>query len=292
LIASDLDLVSIATPTVSHTGLAAAVLMAGKHVLVEVPLAGLAADARILAGMAREQVRIAAVAYALPFVPTMRLIADQIAQGTIGTPRLLRMAYFASLGRSAASERWFWEAENGGGALAGFVSHGLELAGRWFGPVREVEASLAALLPAPPLPPGISPADDTGVVTLHFESGMLATYTYSAATALRRNVLELHGTAGSFLVDNYGEELQLLAMEAEKPRRMYAPAEYLEDTRGQNGLLGGFQALVERLSGSLRGESAPTDLPTFETTLEVVRLCEAARLASRERRRVRPDEID
>jgi predicted dehydrogenase len=92
-------------------------------------------------------------------------------------------------------------------------------------------------------------------------------------------------------VDSFGEDLQLLAMDAEKPRRVYAPAEYLEDTRGQNGLLGGFQSMVERLSGPLRGEPAPPDLPTFETTLDVVRLCEAARLASRDRRRVRLDEI-
>jgi predicted dehydrogenase len=292
LIASDLDLVSIATPTVNHSGLAAAALMAGKHVLVEVAFAGLTADARILAEMARRQGRIGAVAYALPYVPTLRLVSDKLAEGVIGQPRLLRMDYFSSFTPFSTREhRWFWEAENGGGLLAGFVSYGLDLARRWFGPVREVEATLAALTPVPPLPPGISPADDTGVVTLHFESGMLATYSYSAATALRRNQIELHGTEASFLVETYGEELQLLAMDADRPRRVYTPAEYLEDTRGQNGLLGGFQAFVERLSGPLRGEPVPLDLPTFDWTIDVVRLCEAARLASRERRRVRLDEM-
>jgi hypothetical protein len=292
LINSDLDLVSIATPTVSHSGLAAAALMAGKHVLVEVAFAGLTADARILADMARRQGRIGVVAYALPYVPTLRLVSDQLAQGALGQPRLLRMDYFSSFTPfTTRDHRWFWEAENGGGLLAGFVSHGLDLARRWFGPVREVEASLAALTMVPALPPGISPADDTGVVTLHFESGLLATYSYSAATALRRNTIELHGAEASFLIETYGEELLLLPMDADKPRRVYTPAEYLEDTRGQNGFLGGFQAFVERLAGLLRGEPLPPDLPTFEAAIEVVRLCEAARLASRERRRVRVDEI-
>jgi predicted dehydrogenase len=202
------------------------------------------------------------------------------------------MDYFSSFTPfTTRDHRWFWEAENGGGLLAGFVSHGLDLARRWFGPVREVEASLGALTAVPPLPPGISPADDTGVVTLHFESGLLATYSYSAATALRRNTIELHGAEASFLIETYGEELLLLPMGADKPRRVYTPAEYLEDTRGQNGFLGGFQAFVERLSGPLRGEPLPPDLPTFDAAIEVVRLCEAARLASRERRRVRLEEI-
>jgi predicted dehydrogenase len=292
LIASDLDLVSIATPTVSHTGLAAAALMAGKHVLVEVAFAGLTADARILAQMARERGRIGVVAYTLPFVPSLRLVSDRLAEGALGKLQLLRMDYVTTLTTFATRERrWFWEAENGGGLLAGFVSHGLDLARRWFGPVREVEASLEALTPVPPLPPDISPADDTGVVNLHFESGLLATFSFSAATALRRNLIELHGTEASFLIETYGEELQILPMDAERPRRIYTPAEYLEYTRGQNGMLGGFQAFVESLSGPLRGEPLPPDLPTFDTTIEVVRLCEAARLASRARRRVRLDEI-
>src|SRR5258706_103027 len=129
--------------------------------------------------------------------------------------------------------RWYTDARD-------LIHSDLDLARRWFGPVREVEASLAALTAVPTLPPGISPADDTGVVTLHFESGQLATYSYSAATALRRNTIELHGAEASFLIETYGEELLLLPMDADKPRRVYTPAEYLEDTRGQNGFLGGF----------------------------------------------------
>ena len=292
LIASDLDLVSIATPPVTHGALAAAALKAGRHVVVEVAFVGSAGDARVLTRMAAERGLVGAAAYVLPYVPTMRLVADRMADNAIGLPRLMRMDFFSSFMASAGREyRWFWEAENGGGVLAGFVSHGLYLARHWFGPVVEVEASLRTLASVPRLRPGVTPADDTGVVTLHFENGMLATFSFSAATAMRRNVTELHGANGTFLIEGFGEELHLLDMQSGEPRRVYPPAEYLEETRGQNGLLGGFQAFVERLSAPLRGEAAPPDLPSFAAGLEVARLLEAARLASHERRRVAMHEI-
>ena len=197
---SDIDLVSIVTPPVTHAPLAAAAAVAGKHVLVEVAFVGRAADARILARLAHERGRIGAAAYVLRYVPTLRLASDMMAQGVIGEPRLMRMDFFSSfMALPDSGYPWFWEAENGGGILAGVIAHGLDLARCWFGEVREVEASLSTLSTPPPLPVGISAADDTGLVTLHFVSGMVATFNFSAATAFRRVAIELHGSKASLL---------------------------------------------------------------------------------------------
>ena len=52
---TDVDVVSIATSSGSHATLALAALAAGKHVVVEKPLAMTAADARRVIGEARER---------------------------------------------------------------------------------------------------------------------------------------------------------------------------------------------------------------------------------------------
>jgi predicted dehydrogenase len=289
---SDIDLVSIATPPVTHAPLAAAAVVAGKHALVEVAFVGRASDARLLARLAHERGRVAAAAYALRYVPTLRLASDMMAQGVIGEPRLMRMDFFSSFMALPGSEyRWFWEAENGGGILAGVIAHGLDLARCWFGEVREIEASLSTLSTPPELPEGITAADDTGLVTLHFVSGMVATFNFSAATAFRRVAIELHGSQASLLVDGFGDDLSILKMDGTRPQTVYAPGSYLEETRGQNGLLGGFQTLVGRLAEPLSGGPLPPDLPTFAEGYEVARLLDAARLASKERRRVHLDEV-
>ena len=291
-LASDIDLVSIATPPVTHAGLAAAALVAGKHALVEVAFVGQAADAAVLARLAAEHQRLGVAAYVLRFVPTLRLVSDMLAQNAIGEPSLMRMDFFSSFMALPGSEyRWFWEAENGGGILAGVVAHGLDLALGWFGPVREVEATLETRSTPPRLPAGITPADDSGLVTLHFESGMLATFNFSAATAYRRTAIELHGSAATLIIDGFGDELSILHMDEARPQTVYLPASYLEETRGQNGLLGGFQAFVRQLAGPLSGEPLPPGLPTFADGLEVARLLDAARQASRERRRVQMKDL-
>jgi len=289
---SDLDLVSIATPPLTHAHLAAAALVSGKNCLVEVAYVGGAADARVLNRLAEERHLLGTAAYVLRYVPTLRMVSDMIAQDFIGEPRLMRMDFFSSFMTVPGSEyRWFWEAENGGGVLAGVIAHGFDLARRWFGEVLEVEASLSTLSTPPQLPPNISAADDTGLVTLHFKSGMVATFNFSAATAFRRVGIELHGSKASLLVDGFGDEVSILRMDDTHPQVIYPPARYLEETRGQNGLLGGLQTFISRLADPLSGGPVTADLPTMAEALEVTRMLDAARIATKQRRRVHLEEV-
>ena len=131
---ADIDLISIATPPMTHAHLAAGALANGKHCVVEVAYVGGSADARVLARLADERKLIGTAAYVLRYVPTLRLVSDLMAQGAIGEPRLMRMDFFSSFMAVPGSDyRWFWEAENGGGMLAGVIAHGFDLARRWFG---------------------------------------------------------------------------------------------------------------------------------------------------------------
>ena len=57
----DLDLIVIATPTQAHFAQARAALEAGKHVVVDKPIAVTSAEARALAQLARERKRVLSV---------------------------------------------------------------------------------------------------------------------------------------------------------------------------------------------------------------------------------------
>jgi predicted dehydrogenase len=292
LTAADVDLVSIATPPRTHAGFAAAALAAGKHAVVEIAYVGSADDARVLADIARERGRLGSAAFVLRYVPHIRLVSDLLAKGTIGAMRLVRLEFFSNfLALSQPTWPWLWEAEHGGGVLAGYVSHGIDLLQHWFGPVIAVDGTLRTLAQVDGLARGLTPADDTGLVILHFASGLTATISFSAMVAYQRVRMELHGSTGTLFVDGFGDAVSLLSLGEEAARPVYPDASYLEETRGQSGLPAGFQYYLERLAEALNSGQVPGDFPTFDDGLQATRVIEAVRLASREGRRVRLEEI-
>jgi predicted dehydrogenase len=321
LITSDeVDLVSIASPPYTHSGFTAAALASGKHVVTEIAFVCSTLDARVLLEMSHEMGRVGAPAYVLRYTPILRLVTDLLAQNRIGRPRLMRFETFSSfLARAGQGPRWIWDMENGGGILANYTSHALDLARRWFGPVKEVDGTLATFAdvsapdgrgplapqsPSDPHWPALARAgpgrtaglaDDTGFVTLHFESGMLAAFSHSAVTAYPRTSIELHGSEGSLLIEGFGDEATLLPMGGGEAQPLFPPEQYLEETRGHRGLLGAFDVFLDRLAAAITNDATPPhvprDLPTIADGLEVTRLVDAARLASRQRRRIRLDEI-
>ncbi len=83
----DIDLVHICLPTDQHEEMTVAALKAGKHVLVEKPLAiELAAAERMLAA-AKESGKLLLVAHVLPFFPEFRWVREQIESGKYGPVR-------------------------------------------------------------------------------------------------------------------------------------------------------------------------------------------------------------
>ncbi|MBL8058232.1 MAG: Gfo/Idh/MocA family oxidoreductase [Anaerolineales bacterium] len=292
LIHSDLDLVSIATPPATHSGYAVMALANRRHVLSEIAFMPSAADARVVTESAERVKRVGAAAFVLRYTPLLRHITDLLKAGAIGRPRLMTFDFFSNfLDLPDDNNRWIWDADNGGGVLAGYTAHALDLGQRWFGPVREVEATLSTLTSVS-LPAGLkNAADDTGAVTLLFQAGVVGLFRHSAVTALPRTQIELHGTEGSLLITGFGDEAALLRMGAEAPETLFPPVPYLEETRGHSGLAGAFGIFLEQLAQAITEHSLPPDLPTFADGLQVTRLIEAARLASREKRRVALSEI-
>ncbi len=292
LIHSDLDLVSIATPPGTHSGYSVMALANRKHVVTEIAFMPSAADAGVVLETAQRVKRVGAAAFVLRFTPLLRHITDLLKQGAIGRPQLMTFDFFSNfLAIPGEDNRWIWDADNGGGILAGYTAHAIDLALRWFGPVSAVDGALATLTRAG-LPPGLKHvADDTGQATLHFENGMLGLLRHSAVTAMPRTAIELHGSDGSLLIGGFGDEAALLRMGADAPETIFPPVPYLEETRGHSGLAGAFSIFLDQLATAILDHQTPPDLPTFDDGLRVTRVIDAIRLSARLRRQVALSEI-
>ncbi|MGL6097562.1 MAG: Gfo/Idh/MocA family protein, partial [Fimbriiglobus sp.] len=80
----DLDLIDICTVTDQHAPMAIQALNAGKHVLVEKPIALTPADADAMLAAAKAAGKMLLVAHVLPFFPEFAFAADAVRSGTYG----------------------------------------------------------------------------------------------------------------------------------------------------------------------------------------------------------------
>ncbi len=138
------DAVVICTPNSLHVGQAQAALRAGKHVLVQKPLALSHAEAQATVEMARRLERLLFVDYTYRFVDTMRVFRSVLDDaGSISSVR----AVFHNIYGPGVEKAWFFDPkQSGGGALTDLGVHLLDLA-LWVltpGEVRLVSAELSS----------------------------------------------------------------------------------------------------------------------------------------------------
>jgi predicted dehydrogenase len=81
---SDVDVVVVATPAPSHAEIARSVLMAGRHVMVEKPLATSLAAAQELAALAAARGRTLMVGHVYVYHPVVRRLAELLSAGGLG----------------------------------------------------------------------------------------------------------------------------------------------------------------------------------------------------------------
>ena len=93
LLDSDLEAVVVATPIRTHHRLAKAALLAGKHVLVEKPLAATSAECEELIALAAARGLTLMVGHTFEYNPAIRALREIVASGEIGA------VYYADLAR-------------------------------------------------------------------------------------------------------------------------------------------------------------------------------------------------
>ena len=87
-----IEAVVVSTPVGTHHGIARQALEAGKHVLVEKPLAGSVAGASDLIAVGREHERVVMTGHTFLYSPAVNFIRDQLQTGKIGTPFFISMS--------------------------------------------------------------------------------------------------------------------------------------------------------------------------------------------------------
>ncbi|MFW6597602.1 Gfo/Idh/MocA family protein [Propionibacteriaceae bacterium Y2011] len=176
LLADDsIQVVGICSPSGLHAEHAIAALEAGKHVLVEKPVATSVADARRLVEVAERAGTVAGVVSQRRLESQHVHLKQAIDAGQFGNPvlgeALIRWHRDADYYNHAAWRR----AAPGGGSLMNQGLHSVDLL-RWlFGEVADVQAQTATLV-------ADMEAEDTTVAAIRFASGALGAIVTSTAT--------------------------------------------------------------------------------------------------------------
>lgn len=188
--APELDAVWITAPTFLHHELGLAALSAGKHVLLEKPLAMTSAQGWELVEAARRANLVLATGYQARYVPAHRTMQRLIAEGAIGEVSMARTYY--GVHRGGPPPEWRQHRETAHwGALADIGTHHLDLLRMLVGEVSEATALSGHQL-------GFE-TEDTSSAALRFESGALGSLTVSVNVWKQHTRVEVHGTRGALV---------------------------------------------------------------------------------------------
>lgn len=207
----DVDIVDICAPGHLHAELATAALEAGKHVIVEKPLANTLAEAEDMAAAARKA-RTAGVHSMVGFnyrrLPALTEAKRMVADGTLGTIRQLKISYLQDwLSDAEAPMSWRLRSETAGsGALGDLASHAVDQIHYLLGePVTSVSGTVETFVKERPGDKGPEPVtvDDAAWAAARTASGTVASLEVSRYATGRKNALqiEIYGSAGSLTFD-------------------------------------------------------------------------------------------
>src|SRR5688572_8347190 len=160
--------VVIATPNVTHAPIALAAIAAGKHVLLEKPIAMNLDEAKGLLDAARKAKIVHMTAFTYRFVPAMRYMAHLVKQGHIGQPWHFRAQRFQDWSdRNLAWRQVKTLAATG--ELGDMLSHRIDFALNLMGPISRLVARLKQFIPTRGNQP--SDLDDWVSILADFQSG-------------------------------------------------------------------------------------------------------------------------
>src|SRR6478735_1510256 len=207
----DVDVVDICLPGHLHAEVAEAALAAGKHVLVEKPLANTVAEAEkmlVVAQAARERGVVSMVGFNYRRVPALVLARDLVASGRLGDVRQVKVAYLQDwLADAAAPMTWRMRKETAGsGALGDLASHAVDqvrfLLGQDVVSVSGTTETFVGRRAGADGPEDVT-VDDAAWATLRTSGGAVASVEVTRMATGRKNSLsiEVYGSEGALAFD-------------------------------------------------------------------------------------------
>jgi predicted dehydrogenase len=294
----DIHIIDVCAPGWMHAEIAIAALDAGKHVLLEKPLANTLAEAEAMtaaAQAARARGVQSMVGFNYRRVPALALARELIAEGRIGMVRHVRAAYLQDwLADDQSPMTWRLRKETAGsGALGDIASHAIDQVLFLLGDqVTEVSGRTHTFVNRRPGTGGPAggledvTVDDAAWATLSLASGAIASVEASRVATGRKNSLQLEvfGDKGALRFDL--ENLNELAfLDATAPAReqgfrriLVSEPEhpYLEAWWPQGHIIGWEHTFTHEVRDFLLAVSSGTaPSPSFEDGLAVQRILDA-----------------
>jgi predicted dehydrogenase len=191
----EIELVLILASMPEHARLARAGLQAGKHVLVEKPLATNLREAGELIALARAQNRHLVAAPFTILSPTFQAMAARLERGEIGKPCLARARY------GWAGPWWSeWFYRKGGGCIFDLAVYCITTLTGLLGPAKRVMAMAGIAIPEREINGRKVrvEAEDNTQITIEFHGGALATIMSGFTMQQYRSpAVEVYGTTGA-----------------------------------------------------------------------------------------------
>ena len=303
----DVHIIDICAPGWMHAEIAIAALEAGKHVLVEKPLANTLAEAELMtaaAAKARARGVQSMIGFNYRRVPALALARELIAEGRLGTVRHVRAAYLQDwLADDQSPMTWRLRKETAGsGALGDIASHAIDQIQHLTNEtVTEATGTLRTFVTKRPGNQGPEDVtvDDAVWATLGMTGEVGASVEASRVASGQKNSLriEVYGTAGSLLFDleNLNE---LRFLDATVPAReqgfrrilVNEPEHpYLEAWWPQGHIIGWehtFTHQVRDFLTAIRDQTPPS--PSFEDGLQIQRVLAAVEESAANRSVITP----
>ena len=270
--ADDVDAIVICTPNYLHAPQAIAALEAGKHVLVEKPLALSPEDARRVVAAARASDRVLMVAMNNRYRPDTLALKPFAEGGELGHVFLTRGAWLNKKMRLARPTWRHRLATAGGGALMDLGVQTLDLC-LWTLGFPEAASVFCHLH----TPPGAE-VEDTAALLLRMADGSCISLTISWTLVAERDrhYMRLLGTRGSAMI-------QPLAIYKEGDNGLLDVTPALPTTGRENAYTASYRAELVHFVAAIRGD-ATVEPPAEQVGLMAI--VEAAYRSAAERREV------
>ena len=192
----DIDLVYVGTPHSHHFDVTKEALQAGKPCLVEKAFMANHRQAKEIVDLAHERRVFLAEAIWTRYQPVVKMVRDLMAEGRIGTPRLLT----ATLGYSMGEKPRIMRPDLCGGALLDLGVYALNFVRMFFSAdIVSMESQCVK---------SKTGMDLTNAISLVLSDGMLCNLQSSAA-CVGDNIGVIAGTEGNLIIDNINNPQQI-----------------------------------------------------------------------------------
>ncbi len=264
--------VVIATPAVTHAALAQRALAAGKHVLVEKPMAMTAADAHAVAAAADRAGRVLLVGHLMLYHPAVVQLRARIHAGELGPLHYLQGTR-VNLGRLRTDENALWSLGPHDVAMLDYIVGAAP---------ERVTADGAAYLQ-----PGV---EDVVFVTLHYPGGVMAQLHLSWLNPRKERRLVVVGAHKMAEFDDVAaDKLRVFDRGYDRPPDFTAWGQYLTLRHGDVHtpaveMAEPLRVMLAHFVACCAGEATPrTDAASGVRVVEALAAADASLAASRSR---------